>query len=85
MISTQRTREIAAVQERYDTWLMRFPNVVGTGIGYRQRKGQPTDELCLVVMVSQKLERSDLPDDAILPSELDGVLVDVVETGAFVV
>lgn len=85
MISTQRTREIAAVQERYDTWLMRFPNVVGTGIGYRQRKGQTTGELCLVVMVSQKLERLDLPDDAILPSELDGVPVDVVETGAFVV
>jgi len=85
VISTQRTREIAAVQERYDTWLMRFPNVVGTGIGYRQRKGQTTGELCLVVMVSQKLERLDLPDDAILPSELDGVPVDVVETGAFVV
>ncbi len=83
--STQRMAEIAAIQERHDARLMRFPNVVGTGIGYRQRNGQITEELCLVVMVSQKRERSDLPAQAILPRELDGAPVDVVETGAFVV
>lgn len=85
MNSNERRAKIAAIQERHDACLMRFPNVVGTGIGYRKRNGQITDELCLVVMVDQKLKRSDLPDDAILPSKLDGVPVDVVETGAFAV
>lgn len=85
MIRARRTAEIAAVQERHDARLMQFPNVVGTGIGYRQRKGQTTDEMCLVVLVSQKLKRSALPVQAILPRELDGVPVDVVETGAFAV
>ena len=85
MIGARRMAEIASVQERYDASLMRFPNVVGTGIGYRQRKGQASEELCLIVLVSQKLEQSDLPAQAILPRELEGVPVDVVETGAFVV
>ena len=85
MNSDERRAKIAAIQERHDACLMRFPKVVGTGIGYRQRNGQITDELCLVVMVSQKLERSDLPDQAILPRELEGVPVDVVESGAFAV
>ncbi len=85
MDSTQRRAEIAAIHERYDTCLMRFPNVVGTGIGYRRRNGQSTDELCLVVMVSRKLERTALPPEAILPRELDGAPIDVIETGAFVI
>ena len=85
MNNVERRAKIAAIQERHDARLMRFPNVVGTGIGYRLRKGQTTDELCLVVMVSQKLERSDLPAEDILPCELEGVPIDVVETGAFAV
>lgn len=85
MFSTQRTAKIALIQEQHDARLMQFPNVVGTGIGYRQRNGNNTDELCLVVMVSQKLERSALPAEAILPRELEGAPVDVVETGAFAV
>jgi len=85
MDNTKRAAEIAAIQRRYDSRLMGLPNVVGTGIGYRQRDGQPTDELCLVAMVSRKLEQSELPAEAILPRELDGVPIDVIETGAFVI
>ncbi len=85
MDTIQRTAEIAAIQRRYDAYLMGLPNVVGTGIGYRQRAGQPSDELCLVVMVSQKCERTELAAEAILPRELDGASIDVIETGAFVI
>ena len=85
MHSNERMAEIAAIQARHDASLMRYPHVVGTGIGYRRRDGQTTEELCLVVMVNQKLERSELPAHAILPRELDGAPVDVVDTGAFAV
>ena len=81
----KRFAEIAAIQARHDAELMRFPNVVGTGIGYRQRRSQPTDELCLVVMVSQKLAPGDLASESILPRELDGAPIDVIESGAFAV
>ncbi|MCY3916703.1 MAG: hypothetical protein OXG49_11880 [Chloroflexi bacterium] len=85
MNNHERRAKIAAIQEQHGACLMRFPNVVGAGIGYRQRNGQITDELCLVVMVNQKRKRSDLPAEAILPRELEGAPVDVVETGAFAV
>ena len=79
----ERSKQIAAVQARFDACLMAFPNVVGTGIGYRHIGGEPTGELCLVVMVRRKVPLAQLAADAALPRELDGVAVDVVESGAF--
>ena len=84
MDEAKRMAEIAAAQARHDERLLRYPNVVGTGIGYRQRNGEATDELCLVVMVSRKLERRELAAEDTLPRELDGLPLDVIETGAFV-
>ncbi len=81
----KQTAAIAEAQAKYDKYLMGLPNVVGTGIGYRQLMGKPTDELCLVVMVSRKLAPEQLPSEAMLPRELDGVLIDLVETGAFAI
>ena len=81
---TKRTAAIAEVQAKYDDYLMSFPNVVGTGIGFRQRKSQPSEELCLVVMVNRKLAPEELPSEAMLPDEVDNVAIDVVETGAFI-
>lgn len=81
---TNRAAAIAEAQVKYDNYLMRFPNVVGTGIGYRQRMSKPSEELCLVVLVSRKLTPENLPSQAMLPRQLDGVPIDVVETGKFV-
>lgn len=81
---TIRAAAIAEVQTKYDDYLLSFPNVVGTGIGYRQRMSQPSEELCLVVMVSRKLAPEKLPPEAMLPRQLEGVPIDVIETGAFV-
>jgi hypothetical protein len=81
----ERSAAIAKVQAKYDNYLMGLPNVVGAGIGYRRRKNQPSAELCLVVMVSRKIAPENLPPQALLPRELDGVPIDVVETGAFVI
>ena len=81
----KQTAAIAEAQAKYDDCLMSLPNVVGTGIGYRRRMSQPTAELCLVVMVSRKLARETLSSKALLPREVDGVPIDVVETGAFVI
>ena len=85
MDDVKRATEIAAAQARYDERLLRYPNVVGTGIGYRQRGGRPRDELCLVVLVSQKLDRDEMAAEDILPRELDRIPIDVIETGAFLV
>ena len=54
--------------------LLAKPNVVGVGVGYR--KSSPS-ELALVVMVQQKLPESALAEDEIVPSDIDGLPVEV--------
>ncbi len=73
-----------AVKARYEGDLMRYPNVVGVGVGRRQRSGQTIDEICIVVMVRTKRSRDTLDPADLLPAELDGVPVDVQETGDIV-
>jgi hypothetical protein len=73
--------KIAVVQAQHAQELMRYPNVVGVASGFRTRGGQPVDEPCLVVYVERKLPESELSRAEILPTEIDGVPVDVVEVG----
>ena len=54
--------------------LLAKPNVVAVGVGYRD--GSPS-ELVLVVMVKQKLPKSALAEDEIVPIDVDGLPVDV--------
>lgn len=72
---------IANVRARYEAELMRYPNVVGVADGIATRGRESTGEQCIVVYVSTKVPASELAADAVLPRELDGVRVDVVEVG----
>ena len=72
---------IRAVKDKYERDLMRKKNVVGLGIGLRERGSVLTDETVLTVMVSQKEPRSVLRPEDVIPAELDGVPVDVKEVG----
>lgn len=70
-----------AVKDAYLDSLLSKPNVVGCGIGFRQVKGERTNEIALVVMVTKKLPDTQLTPDELIPSELEGVPVDVQEVG----
>jgi hypothetical protein len=70
-----------AVKAKYEHELMQQPNVIGVGVGYRRRQGQMTDEVSIVVLVRQKLAPQNLNNGEMLPSELDGVPVDVQSAG----
>ncbi len=71
----ERAREISRAHANA---LLAKPNVVGVGLGYL--KGSPT-ELTLVVMVDQKVPLSALAEDEIVPSEIEGLKVEVREVG----
>ena len=83
-MSEDKTERAKAVQEKYNDELMSKPHVVGTAVGLRTRQGQYTTEVAVVVMVSQKVPEDQIAPEDKLPKELDGVPVDVQETGAFV-
>jgi len=54
--------------------LLAMANVVGVGVGYR---GGARRELALVVMVKQKLPRTQLREEDLLPQEIEGIPVEV--------
>lgn len=74
-------QQAMAVKARHEARLMQKANVVGVGVGFRERDGKLTDEIALVVNVTRKLPRSQLAPEDLIPNEIDGVPVDVYETG----
>lgn len=80
-MSDQAVARAQDVKRRHEADLMRKPNVVAVGIGFRTRGGQRTDEVCIVVSVKIKVPPSQLKRSEQLPASIDGVPIDVVETG----
>jgi hypothetical protein len=76
--------EIRAVKDRHEEGLLKKKNVVGLGIGYREVEGRETNQLSLVVMVRKKQSPSQLDATDLVPSEIEGVPVDVKEVGEIV-
>lgn len=75
--------KLTEVQARYIDMLMAKPNVVGVALGYVRENGAPTNEMGIIVMVSQKVPQAQLTAKDLIPHELDGVRVDVQEFGTF--
>jgi hypothetical protein len=73
--------KVKAVKRAYENELMAKANVVGVGVGLSEKGGVRTRSVALVVMVSQKVPRSQLAPEDIIPSQIEGVPVDVQEVG----
>ncbi|UCC85356.1 MAG: hypothetical protein JSW46_07715 [Gemmatimonadota bacterium] len=56
-------------------------NVVGVGVGLLERGGERTQTVAVVVMVKKKIPRAQLSAHDIVPTEIEGVPVDVQEVG----
>ena len=69
------------VKSRYQAEILSKANVVGVGIGLRSRQGKLTEEVAIIVMVTQKQTRAELADEDLVPRDLEGVPVDVQEVG----
>ncbi len=72
---------IRAVKAAHQAELMRKANVVGVGIGLRQRDGKYTGELALIVSVTHKVPPEELDAEDLVPQEIDGIPVDVQAVG----
>jgi L-asparaginase II len=73
--------QVRAVKVAHEKHLMAKANVVGVGVGLRQRDGKFTDEVCIVVSVRKKVPSEQLSPDDRIPTQIDGVPVDVQATG----
>ncbi|MEL6152247.1 MAG: hypothetical protein AAFV33_02835 [Chloroflexota bacterium] len=75
--------KLTEVQAKYADMLMNKPNVIGVAIGFIYEDGILTEKKGIVVMVQEKLPDSQVPPKDRIPTELDGVRVDVQEFGTF--
>ena len=73
--------KIREIKEKYTSELLRKTNVVGVAVGYKEKGGQKTEMLSLVVMVRKKVQASKLKARDVVPPEIDGVVTDVREVG----
>lgn len=80
-LSSEEAGRIGDVLRRHEDELMRFANVVGVSQGVRTEQGIPTGEPAIIVYVSKKVPESELEADQVLPKEIEGIRVDVVQSG----
>lgn len=89
LTATPEYKNAVLAVRRYDRHLMRDPNVVGVGVGFKKVDGTATDRVGLTILVATKLPAHMLSVQRMLPTTVDvggGRMVptDVVETGMFV-
>jgi hypothetical protein len=73
--------EVKYVKGVYLDSLFAKTNVVGVGVGNKWTSGKRLDQLCIVVLVRQKLPVGALSESALVPREINGVITDVIEVG----
>jgi hypothetical protein len=61
--------------------LLSRANVVATGIGYKFTQGEKTPTLSIVCSVAEKLPVARLSAQDVVPSTIDGIATDVIQTG----
>lgn len=76
--------KLAKIRARYEADLLRYPNVIAVGESVQTKRGKPTGRPCIVVFVERKIPPNQLGENEILPEELEGIPVDVVEAGGIV-
>ncbi|HHH48925.1 MAG TPA: hypothetical protein ENK51_08575 [Gammaproteobacteria bacterium] len=73
--------KIQQVKEAREEGILELPNVVGLGIGYKEKKGKTTDETCISVYVRKKVAAKSLESRQQVPKALDEIKTDVIEVG----
>ncbi len=74
----------AKIQElirKYESELLKYPNVVGVSTGHKVVNRVNTKELCISILVKKKIPKEKLDSESILPKEIEGVKTDVVDLG----
>ncbi len=69
------------IGKRFRSHLLKKPNVVGVGVGYREKGGRRTDEKAIIVFVTKKVAPHKLDGVGMVPRFLRGQRVDVIEIG----
>ena len=82
--SNSQIKHVRTIKARYESLLLAWPGVMSVGVGLRRQDDAPTDEICIVVTVRNKRAIDNLSPGEALPDQIEGVPVDVQESGDIV-
>lgn len=71
-------KRVKEIKDRYMPKLMTYPHVTGVGISEKITDGKRQDQICIRVYVDVKKDLSELKPEEVLPTELEGIPVDVI-------
>lgn len=74
-------QDVKQVKQEAEGRLLGIPGVTGVAIGRKKSKGVDTGDISIQVYVEKKRAKEQIPPDQLIPSEIDGIKTDVVETG----
>ncbi|KUO52878.1 MAG: hypothetical protein APF76_14730 [Desulfitibacter sp. BRH_c19] len=61
--------------------ILNIDNVVGVGVGYKEKKGKATSDESVVVFVKKKVNKGDLRAHQMIPEKVEETKTDVIEIG----
>ena len=73
------TEKLRILKRKHVDRLLNWPNVTAVDINYKTVSGQKTNQLSLVIWVRKKNSESQIPPGEILPKQIGGFAVDVIE------
>ena len=73
--------EVRRVKAEYEEELMKKSGVVGVAIGHKYVDGKKTTQLCIICYVTKKRAAGELKDRDVIPATIEGVPIDVIESG----
>ncbi len=73
--------KVRRIKKKYEDFLMSKEGVVGCSIGYKVVGGKKTEKLSILCLVKEKKPEENLKKSDLVPKEIEGVPVDVVEVG----
>lgn len=79
MVPDNQYSQASQAKNQHVSSLIKLPNVVGVGVGYKEVGGQRLNTLSVVVLVKEKTSK--LPQSQRVPPMVDGTYTDVVQVG----
>ena len=74
-------KHVEVHRQNWEKIMDEYPGVTAVDVNYRQKDGKKVvpRQLCIQVWVREKKSENSLCEDEILPTEIDGCCVDVIE------
>ena len=73
--------EAKKIREKYEKILMRKKGVVGCSVGYKHIAGKKTEQICIICYVNKKIPEDQLDEADLVPTMIEGIPTDVIESG----